>query len=190
MTEMPGGNAFVQTVPFAAVPCIGMVFDIAGSSSMVMLDPVALEGTMGHSDAVIAAAGSVGSQIKVRVGGAWLIANVRSLKLVDGHEDRIAAQVDFLGEGDEEKLTGKLYNFRRGVTRYPTPGYPVYPVSTADLTQIYAADERANIEIGTVYPTPDIRAALYVDALLGKHFALTSYCLSFFVSPIIISNIC
>ncbi|MCH3014584.1 hypothetical protein K3W98_14815, partial [Listeria monocytogenes] len=78
------------------------------------------------------------------------------------HEDRIAAQVDFLGEGDEEKLTGKLYNFRRGVPRYPTPGYPVYPVSTADLTQVYAADERANIEIGTVYPTPDIRAALYV----------------------------
>ncbi|MBP2278195.1 MULTISPECIES: ATP-binding protein [Sphingomonas] len=172
MTEMPGGNAFVQAVPLAQMPCIGMVFDIAGSSSMVMLDPVALETTMGHGDPVIAAAGSVGSQIKVRVSGSWLIANIRSLKLVDGHEDRIAAQVDFLGEGDEEKLTGKLYNFRRGVTRYPTPGYPVYPVSTADLTQVYAADERANIEIGTVYPTPDIRAALYVDALLGKHFAL------------------
>jgi hypothetical protein len=41
--------------------------------------------------------------------------------------DRIAAQVDFLGEGDEEKLTGKLYKFRRGVTRYPTPGCAVFP---------------------------------------------------------------
>ena len=37
---------------------------------------------------------------------------------------------------------------------------------------MFAADERAHIEIGTVYPTKDIRAALYVDAMLGKHFAL------------------
>uniref|UniRef100_UPI0035CC20C3 ATP-binding protein n=1 Tax=uncultured Sphingomonas sp. TaxID=158754 RepID=UPI0035CC20C3 len=102
----------------------------------------------------------------------WLIANIRTLKLIDGHDDRIAATVDFLGEGDEEKLTGKLYKFRRGVTRYPTPGCAVYPVSTADLKQVYAADDRAHIEIGTVYPTKDIRAALYVDAMLGKHFAL------------------
>ena len=37
---------------------------------------------------------------------------------------------------------------------------------------MFAADDRAHIEIGTVYPTRDVRAALYVDALLGKHFAL------------------
>ena len=37
---------------------------------------------------------------------------------------------------------------------------------------MFAADERAHIEIGTVYPTKDVRGALYVDALLGKHFAL------------------
>src|SRR3546814_1011634 len=43
---------------------------------------------------------------------------------------------------------------------------------SSDMRQIYAADERTNIEIGTVYPTNDTRGALYVDALLGKHFAL------------------
>ena len=172
MTEMQGANAFAQAAPLGAATCIGMVYEIAGSSSMVMLDPVALDSTIAHPDPVVASAGSVGSQIKMRVGGTWLIANIRSLKLVDGQEDRIAAQVDFLGEGDEEKLTGRLYKFRRGVTRYPTPGCPIFPVSTADLKQIYAADDRANIEIGTVYPTKDIRAALYVDAMLGKHFAL------------------
>ena len=52
------------------------------------------------------------------------------------------------------------------------PGCRVYPASQADLKQIYAADDRAHIEIGTVYPTADIRGALYVDAMLGKHFAL------------------
>ena len=172
MTEMQGAQAFARAATPGPATCIGMVYEIAGSSSMVMLDPAALDLTMADPDPVVAAAGSVGSQIKLRVGGTWLIANIRSLKLVDGHDDRVAAHVDFLGEGDEEKLTGRLYKFRRGVTRYPTPGCPIYPVSTADLKQIYAADDRANIEIGTVYPTKDIRAALYVDAMLGKHFAL------------------
>ena len=40
------------------------------------------------------------------------------------------------------------------------------------MKQMYAADDRPHIEIGNVYPTKDIRAALFVDAMLGKHFAL------------------
>ncbi|MEG3087550.1 ATP-binding protein [Sphingomonas sp. PB4P5] len=176
MTEMQGSETFARATP-ALAPLlsgapIGIVLEIAGSSSQVVLDPQALDALVGHADPVVASAGSVGTQIKLRVGASWLIANIRSLRLVEGAEDRIVAQVDFLGEGDEEKLTGKLYKFRRGVTRYPVPGCTVYPVSTADLKQIYAAEDRANIEIGTVYPTKDIRASLYVDAMLGKHFAL------------------
>src|SRR3546814_7540854 len=62
--------------------------------------------------------------------------------------------------------------FRSGVTRYPIPGSQVFAATSADLKQIYAADERAHVEIGTVYPTKDIRGSLYVDAMLGKHFAL------------------
>ncbi|MET0246034.1 MAG: DUF87 domain-containing protein, partial [Sphingomonas sp.] len=157
-------------IGLAALRPIGAVVEIAGSSSQVVFDAAALESHAGSSDAALANAGQVGSQIKMRVGSTWLIANVRSMKLAG--QDRIAAQVDFLGEGDEERLTGKLYRFRRGVTRYPTPGCEVFPISTADLKQIYAAEDRAHIQIGTVYPTRDIRAALYVDAMLGKHFAL------------------
>ncbi|RYD67392.1 MAG: DUF87 domain-containing protein [Sphingomonadales bacterium] len=148
---------------------IGAVLEIAGSSSRILLDPDAVSALSGNTDTVIANGGQVGAQVKMRVGSTWLIANIRSLKLEGDH---IAAHIDFLGEGDEEKLTGKLYKFRRGVTRYPMPGCPVYPVSNADLKQIYAAEDRAHIEVGSVYPTKDIRAALYIDAMLGKHFAL------------------
>ena len=151
---------------------IGAVSDISGAGGQVILDITALDQSGSSTDPIVASAGQVGSQIKVRVGGVWLIANVRSLKLLDHKDGRIAAQVDFLGEGDEERLTGRLSNFRRGVTRYPTPGTPIFPVSTADLKQIYAAEDRAHVEIGNVYPTRDVRAALYVDAMLGKHFAL------------------
>lgn len=151
---------------------IGAVFEIAGSSSQVLLDLTMLDALARSEDAAMAAAGQVGSQVKMRVGAIWIVANVRSLRLSDRVENRVIAQVDFLGEGDEERLTGKLYRFRRGVTRFPTPGTPVFPVSTGDMKQIYAADDRAHVEIGNVYPTRDIRAALYVDAMLGKHFAL------------------
>jgi DNA helicase HerA-like ATPase len=176
MTEMLGSQAFDRaapiTAPLPSSAAIGTVFEISGSSSQVLLDLAAIDAYAGHADPVMASAGTVGSQIKMRVGATWLIANIRSLKLAAEAVGKVAAQLDFLGEGDEEKLTGKLYHFRRGVTRYPNPGAMVYPVSTADLKQIYAADDRATIEIGTVFPTRDIRASLYIDAMLGKHFAL------------------
>jgi hypothetical protein len=183
MTFMPGADEFAHRSPAPApvpaepaprqpVGAIGFVLAIAGSSSRAVVDVAALQGLSGHPDPVVASTGQVGTQIKMRVGSTWLVANVRSLALDPGHDGPIMADIDFLGEGDEERLTGKLYNFRRGVTRYPTPGCEVHPISTGDLKQIYAADDRAHIEIGSVYPTKDIRAALYIDAMLGKHFAL------------------
>nr|WP_249276424.1 ATP-binding protein [Sphingomonas baiyangensis] len=166
---MPQGGAGGMAGGAAA---IGVVTEIAGSSSQVVLDRQLIEHLRADPDPAIAGAGQVGSQVKMRVGTTWLVANIRSLRLSnDAHGDIVAA-IDFLGEGDEERLTRKLYKFRRGVTRYPTPGCEVFPVSTGDLKQIYSTDDRSNVEIGTVYPSRDIRAALYIDAMLGKHFAL------------------
>jgi hypothetical protein len=165
----PPSEAVVPVATTFVPAVIGTLSAIGGASSEVIFDPAAVEALTHSADPAVASSGTVGSQIKMRSGAAWLIANVRALRLDEG---KVVAQVDFLGEGDEERLTGKLYSFRRGVTRYPSPGAAVFPVSTADLRQIYAADDRAYIEVGNVYPTKDIRAALYIDAMLGKHFAL------------------
>lgn len=151
---------------------IGEVIEIAGSGSKVVMDTAVLAGLLDHHDKTVQMAGQVGSQVKIRVGQTWLLANIRTQRLYEGQAGLVVAEIDFLGEGDEEKLTGQIYNFRRGVTRYPTPASIVYAVTTADLKQVYASDGRANVEVGTVYPTDDIRGALYVDAMLGKHFAL------------------
>jgi DNA helicase HerA-like ATPase len=151
---------------------IGTVTEIAGSSSQILLDPGILETLAQHDDPSIAMTGQVGAQIKMKVGATWTIASIRSLKAHPSGDGSVIALIDFLGEGDEERLTGKIYSFRRGVTRYPTPGCSVYPVSSADMREMYSADDRPHIEVGTVYPTRDIRGALFVDALLGKHFAL------------------
>ena len=151
---------------------IGYVLEIAGSSSQIVLDSARLEECMADPDPSVALAGQVGSQIKIRVGNSWLLASVRTQKHDASSKGGLVAGIDFLGEGDEERLTGKIYGFRRGVTRYPIPGGAVYPATSSDLRQIYASDGRASVSIGKVFPTRDIRAGLYVDSLLGKHFAL------------------
>ena len=167
-----GGPPVASYHVMAADRAIGQVIEIAGSSSQIVIDNHALIELAEDSDPSIAMAGQVGSQIKIRLGSTWLLASIRTQKLHPSDNSLVLAAIDFLGEGDEEKLTGQLRNFRRGVTRYPVPGSEVFPVSSADLKQIYATDSRANIEIGKVFPTSDIRGALYVDAMLGKHFAL------------------
>jgi DNA helicase HerA-like ATPase len=169
MSALPRPGEFAHALTGGDEGAIGRIVAVAGGGSRIVLDRAGVAVCALLPDPVAAAAGQVGSQIKLRVGGQWLIANVRALALTG---DAIAAEIDFLGEGDEEPGTGLLHRFRRGVTRYPMPGCAVHPVTTADLKQIYAADDRATIGIGTVHPTADVRAALYVDAMLGKHFAL------------------
>jgi hypothetical protein len=154
--------------PAARLDRIGQVVEIAGSGSQVALDTAAVLALQSHSDPSLAMSGQVGSQIKVAVANAWVIANVRTLRAGDG---ALIANVDFLGEGNND-ASGRLSNFRRGVTRYPIPGAEVLPVSTEDLRAVFAASNEPHIEIGTVYPTDDIRGALYVDPMLGKHFAV------------------
>ena len=151
---------------------IGIVLEIAGSGSQIALDLQRLQECGGDEDPSIALSGQVGSQIKIRVGKGWLLASVRTQRQDSKTPGGILANIDFLGEGDEERLTGRIHSFRRGVTGYPIPGALVYPATSKDLREIYAGDGRTSITVGTVFPTKDIRAGLYIDALLGKHFAL------------------
>jgi len=173
VTAGPRGGLRSAPADNASRP-IGYVLDVSGSGSSIGLDLTRLEECMADSDPSISLSGQVGSQLKIRVRGGWLLASVRTQRqdMTAGHDGVIIAQIDFLGEGDEERLTGKIFGFRRGVTRYPVPGSPIYSATSTDLRQIYASDGRTNVTIGTVFPTRDIRAGLYVDALLGKHFAL------------------
>ena len=173
MSHMPGAAEFTHghTQPTSGA-AIGAVFQIAGSSSKVLIDAASMAALAHDHDPCTAMAGQVGSQVKMRVGNAWLIASVRSMTLDRQDNGLIIADIDFLGEGDENDVTGQIHHFRRGVTRYPAPGTEIFAVSSADMQQIYAADDRPHVQIGTVYPTTDTRAALYVDSMLGKHFAL------------------
>ena len=135
MTDM-SGNGFSQARPVEtsvaqvsaaqAEPAfdnarepIGIVLEIAGSSSQIALDLTRLQECSADNDPSISLAGQVGSQIKIRVGKSWLLASVRTQRQDSKTPGGIVASIDFLGEGDEERLTGRIHSFRRGVTRYP-----------------------------------------------------------------------
>ena len=164
-----GGAQSKAASAAASLQAIGEVVEIAGSGSRIRMDGAVLASLHNHSDPSVAMSGQVGSQVKMSVAGSWLIANVRTMKIGDNGE--ILASIDFLGEGARESA-GNMSNFRRGVTRYPIPGEKVLAVSTQVLRSVFAADDSPHVEIGTVYPTDDIRGALYVDPMLSKHFAI------------------
>src|SRR5215210_4255487 len=182
MTDQPNLRQFIDEIgsfdeagtaspkkAAAKLPSIGHIVEIAGSSSQARFDPKVLMSLAQHPDPSVAMSGQVGSQVKMIVGSTFLIANVRTMRADDAVE--IIAHVDFLGEGDRDS-SGRLSNFRRGVTKFPIPGCTVQPVTSDDLRAVFAADDSARIEIGTVYPTEDIRGALYIDPMLSKHFAV------------------
>ncbi|WP_114227407.1 MULTISPECIES: ATP-binding protein [Sphingomonas] len=184
MTDQPSLKAFLDELssfndedstgghvpsPAHKLEPIGAVLEIAGSGSRIRMDAARLNAISTHADQSVAMSGQVGSQVKMALDGSWLIANVRTMK---GDDDgTISAMIDFLGEADRDS-SDRMSNFRRGVTRYPIPGCPVLPVSTDDLRSVFAASNSAHVEIGTVYPTDDIRGALYIDPMLSKHFAV------------------
>jgi DNA helicase HerA-like ATPase len=89
----------------------------------------------------------------------------------EGEDGSVVAAIDFLGEGTRE-ANGGMSGFPSRRHPLPDPGRRVHAVSTEDLRQVFAASDSAHIEIGTVYPTDDIRGALYIDPMLSKHFAI------------------
>jgi len=150
---------------------IGVLLDISGASSRLLLDMRALAAFAAQQGTDVEPAGQVGSLVKLQIGKTWVVAGIRSTRLADDGANLIA-DVDLMGEGYEPEPGQGMRGFRRGVTRYPLPGTPVHPVSRHALRQVYATQDRPHITVGTVHMTRDLPAALYVDPLLGKHFAL------------------
>ena len=167
MNDIVGGTSFERTASLATTP-LGRIETVSGGGAETRLNPQLLELMARDADAAVAMAGEIGSMFKMMVAGRCVIASVHSL----GHEGgEIAARISFLGEGALDDI-GHVVAFRRGVTRYPLPGTPVIAVSSADMNAIFAAGAVPHIQIGTVHPTCSTRAALLIDAMLGKHFAL------------------
>ena len=160
------------TAATESLPALGRVIEISGANANVSLDArmlamLSLSGDMQPA--------SIGSHVKLLLGGKWVVAQVRNLRLAEADGDLILGAIDLVGEGEDDD--GRLADFRRGVSSLPMPGCRVYPTTADDLANIFATDARPHITIGSVLggaarDGTRLTAALYVDSLLGRHFAI------------------
>ena len=102
---IPASDAPVAPAFDNAREPIGIVLELAGSGSAIALDLQRLQECIEDGDPSIALAGQVGSQVKIQVGKSWLLASVRSQRQDSKTPGGILAKIDFMGEGNEERLT-------------------------------------------------------------------------------------
>jgi hypothetical protein len=147
---------------------IGTVVAVSASGVRLRLDGPGLATLAASADPVLAAAGKLGSLVKLPVAPRWVIATVRDVEQgAHGPE----AMADFIGETDHD-ADGRMIGFRRGVGSFPRAGDPILAVSSAEAGEVYASDGRPRIEVGLIYPTANVRGAIYFDTFLSKNFAI------------------
>lgn len=150
---------------------LGIVLDISGNKVICRLDVATLVALRAAAGEAERAATSVGGHVKIALADVWLLGTLTEINMDRADHHSVIAEVDFIGEGDRGN-DGRLVNFRRGVTLYPHPGDRVFLAAQDDLSLAFAPRDRAHIEVGTVYPTADVRASIEYDKLLSRHFAV------------------
>ena len=147
---------------------IGQVVAVSAGQMQLAIDIDATALLSGHEDKVLASAGMLGSLIKVASQGLFVIGTLRT---IDNQAGVSLATVDLIGEADIDP-DGRLGQFRRGVGTYPRAGDPALPTDSIETERVFSGDERPHIQVGIVYPTGQVRAAVYYDLFLSKNFAI------------------
>lgn len=117
------------------------------------------------------AASSVGGLVKIAVEDMLLVGSVTELNL-DGTSPELGlTRVEYIGEG-ARGADGNLSSFKRGVSSYPLPGDMVRLATPSDERQIFSPGDIPHVKIGTVHPTETVRAPVFFDQLMSRHFAV------------------
>lgn len=147
---------------------IGEVVGVSAGHLRLRIDIAATAALKDNPDAVIASAGMLGSLLKVESGQRWVVATLRGITW----QDNVAiAEVDLVGEagiGPDRSIE----RFSRGVGTYPRAGSLAYPMTSPESARVFSGDDRPHVQIGVVYPTANVRAALLFDTFLSKNFAI------------------
>ncbi len=150
---------------------IGTISAISGSKASVLLVAPADAGA-----AVQDKGPFIGTLLTVDTTTAVVLCLITSLKVPDNSlDDKTArtrvAEVELVGELKRES-DGYLRTFTRGVSVYPRLGDDVLEASRTVLEKAYHFGSFSAIEIGNIRQDPTIPAALKVDEMLSKHFAI------------------
>ncbi len=147
---------------------IGQVVAVSAGQMELAIDVAATDRLRSDPDGVLAAAGMLGSLVKVNTQDLWVIGTLRVIEQKDG---RSIGLIDLLGEAEIDG-SGRITGFRRGVGTYPRAGDRAWPMDGEETARVFSGDDRPHIQIGIVYPTGQVRAAVYFDAFLSKNFAI------------------
>lgn len=160
-------------MPLAGVQqtILGSVLGTSGGGAICRLNLETLAEYRKLSDSTRPAASSIGGIVKIVVAETLLIGTLSELKVDHDNQGALLAEIEYIGEG-KAGSDGNLASFRRGVTVYPLPNDALLLATRNDIEQIFSPHDVPHIEIGTVHPTNDVRAAIFLDRLLGRHFAV------------------
>ncbi len=119
--------------------------------------------------------GQIGTILKIKVSKGFLFVTVRDVIAIQEQGKilgKVEMRLDFLGHGIRAPMTETGMIFDRGVTDFPIPGQPVYPVTLADVEGIFGDNDSNHFHLGHVFPQHITPASINIDALLGKHFSI------------------
>jgi len=150
---------------------IGSVIAISGSRATILLDSAPGTARPDLDDCPF-----IGTLLTVDTSAAVVLCLITSLKipvhaLAKAANGSRIAEVDLVGELRREN-DGYLQTFQRGVSVYPRLGDVVQSPSRIILEKAYHFGKFNAITVGTIRQDPAIPAAVKVDEMLGKHFAV------------------
>jgi hypothetical protein len=160
---------------------VGIVRDVRGDTITAALTTEAVPGltfSKGHAYQV----GQVGAFVRIPMGLVDLFAMVVQVGAAPArnepnNDDRVAwagpgdawMRLELLAEGARGEIV------RRGVSRYPAIGDPVYLVTADDLARLYGRTATAgptHVRVGHVANAPQLPASLDLNALVSRHVAV------------------
>ncbi len=136
---------------------IGRIDTIAGARMTVSYDR-----SLSAADTV-----RIGAIVKASNGEREVVGSVGEISSLRGEH---VLAVDLLGELTAQESGG--VRFSRGVSVHPAPGQAVLAATDDDLQTIYGQHDPSAIDVGTLHHDPTRPAAILIDELLGKHFAI------------------
>jgi uncharacterized protein len=89
----------------------------------------------------------------------------------DGDPEVWIAELGLVGELVKSP-DGRIKNFNRGVTAYPSLGDRVRVTTKPELEMAFCGDDATSVRVGSIRQDSSIPAMVKVDDLLGKHFAI------------------
>jgi DNA helicase HerA-like ATPase len=164
LPQLPGAAGEVQQ----PTP-IGRIVAVSGSQ-VVMLLRSEEPGDEGSAEKL-----QIGALVKVPSATSAVYGLVSGLSIpipaVRNEPEHRIVELELVGEAVPEGAEGRPV-FRRGVSVFPGLGDRVLPAGKEDLQLVYTRTGVATVRIGAIYQDRSLPAALVIDDLLGKHFAV------------------